>query len=107
MCHKCNKAFPPIPNPNAVRAASASDGSKNEANVVSPASEGKEASAGEEGTKELKCERCSHQFCDSCPRARPVKVDPGLHPGVDEDVLERVRRRLAGLGVDDGKVKES
>jgi len=75
-CHKCNKVFPPIPNP------------------ASP-----EGIAWKESGQTLECERCKHSLCEDCHRAKPVKVEPMP----DEDVLERVRVKLAGLGVARGE----
>lgn len=46
----------------------------------------------------MECARCGHSLCGDCKRAKPVKVEPA----VDEDVLERVRAKLAGLGVGGG-----
>jgi DNA-directed RNA polymerase subunit RPC12/RpoP len=74
-CHKCNKNFPPVPNP------------------LSP-----EGIAWKEKGETIECERCKHPLCGDCKRAKPVKVEPA----VDEDVLERVRVKLAGLGVGSG-----
>lgn len=71
-CHKCNKTFPPVPNPS------------------SP-----EGIAWKEKGETVECARCGHGLCGDCKRVKPAKVEPP----VDEEVLERVRAKLADLGV--------
>lgn len=76
-CHKCMKTFPSVPHPD------------------SQAGLDLKASI-EKGEKEQQeCSRCKHTMCTECSRAPPRKEEPELDP----EVVERVREKLAGLGV--------